>query len=116
MLHYLYAIFCYTLANVFNYDWIVDMLNQDITYHDVQSSGSLNACLTAETQTIAEGMGWKYGLVIQSISQILSGFGIAFYRSWRVSLVFLALTPLLMISGALGAWAWMSVGSANADP
>merc|ERR1712130_539252 len=72
--------------------------------------------LTAETQTIAEGMGQKLGLLLQSIVQGLLGLGIAFYHSWEISLVFLGLCPLLVISGALESMTWGRSGSSNADP
>ena len=93
------------------------MLEQDISYHDEETSAALNANLSVETEeAISEGMGWKFGSLLQSITQILIGFGIAFYRSWRVSLVFLGLTPLLIIAGVLQTLIWMGTGSQNADP
>ena len=113
---YWFGIYGAKLANVVKYEWFNSMLRQDISYHDEETSAALNANLSVETEAISEGMGWKFGLLLQSITQILIGFGIAFYRSWRVSLVFLGLTPLLIIAGVLQTLIWMGTGSQNADP
>eukprot|EP00486_Rosalina_sp_Unknown_P004417 CAMPEP_0201568932 /NCGR_PEP_ID=MMETSP0190_2-20130828/10301_1 /ASSEMBLY_ACC=CAM_ASM_000263 /TAXON_ID=37353 /ORGANISM="Rosalina sp." /LENGTH=1342 /DNA_ID=CAMNT_0047990649 /DNA_START=38 /DNA_END=4067 /DNA_ORIENTATION=- len=113
---YWFGIFGTKLGNIVKYEWFNAILRQDIEYHDEQTSAKLNANLSVETEAISDGMGWKYGLLLQSISQILIGFGIAFYRSWRVSLVFLGLTPLLIIAGVLQTLIWMGTGSQNADP
>jgi len=113
---YLFGIYGCRLGNAVKRDWFAAILNQDITFHDKEGSGNLNANLTAETQAISEGMGWKFGMLLQSIAQVLIGFGIAFYQSWQVSLVFLALCPLLIIAGAVQSVIWMGTGSSNADP
>merc|ERR1719420_614878 len=52
--------------------------------------------------------------MLQSITTFLSGIGIAFWKSWAATLVFLGLSPLLALAGLMGALMWM--GDSNADP
>eukprot|EP01084_Bolivina_argentea_P226030 381874_1 len=113
---YLFGIYGVRLSNMVKLDWFKSMLNQDINFHNEKTSSLLNANLTVETQSIADGMGWKYGLLLQSVVQLIIGFAIAFYRSWRVTLVFLGLTPLLVIAGALQTLIWMGTSGGNSDP
>merc|ERR1719244_2424068 len=113
---FLFGIYGTKLANAVKRDWFAAILDQDITFHDEEGSGNLNSNLTAETQSISEGMGWKFGILLQSIAQAIFGFGIAFYQSWQVSLVLLALCPLLIVAGAVQSMIWMGTGSSNADP
>merc|ERR1719361_1676153 len=80
---YLFGIYGAKLSNLVKYDWFKAMLQQDINYHDAKKSSALNADLSVETEAIADGMGWKFGVLLQSIVQIIAGFGIGFYRSWR---------------------------------
>merc|ERR1719474_553471 len=111
---FIFSIYGTKLANAVKRDWFTAILNQEISYHDEEGSGDLNSNLTAETQTIAEGMGQKLGLLLQSIATILLGLGLAFYRSWQISLVFLGLCPLLVISGALESMKWGRSGEGRA--
>ena len=114
---YLFGIYGAKLSNVVKYDWFKSMLNQDVSYHDEKKSAALNADLSVETEAIAEGMGWKFGLLLQSIVQVLAGMGIAFYRSWRVSLVFIGLSPLFVIAGVIQSMIWMGTDdTSSSDP
>lgn len=46
---------------------------------------------------IKEGIGDKLGLLVQYSAQLVAGFVIAFVYSWKLTLVMMALTPLLVI-------------------
>ena len=48
-----------------------------------------------------DGMGDKFGMVIRSLSQFLSGLIIGFIKGWELSLVMLSVGPLLAISFAV---------------
>jgi len=114
---YFFGMYGAKLKNVVKYDWFKSILNQDINYHDEKKSAALNADLSVETEAIADGMGFKYGVLLQSIVTVLAGFGISFYRSWQVSLVFIGLTPLFGISGFLNMLMWGGTeDSSSSDP
>ena len=47
------------------------------------------------------GMGEKIGMTQQALAMFFAGFGIGFYYSWELTLVILAVTPALVIVGAI---------------
>ncbi|XP_039267518.2 ATP-dependent translocase ABCB1-like [Styela clava] len=77
------------------------ILRQDIGYHDVTSSGELNARLADDVKKIQDGMADKVSLMIQYVCMVLAGLVIAFIYSWKLSLVALSVSPFLIISSAL---------------
>lgn len=50
---------------------------------------------------LQSGLGDKWGMAIQALAMFVSGFGIGFYFSWELTLVILAVTPLLVIVGGI---------------
>jgi ABC-type multidrug transport system fused ATPase/permease subunit len=48
---------------------------------------------------VKEGIGDKLGMLVMYITQFVAGFIIAFAYSWQMTLVMLALTPLLAACG-----------------
>ena len=50
---------------------------------------------------IQTGLGDKIGATIQALTTLVGGFGIAFYFGWKLALVVLSLTPLIMLTGML---------------
>ncbi|XP_039267520.2 ATP-dependent translocase ABCB1-like [Styela clava] len=77
------------------------ILRQDIGYHDVTSSGELNARLADDVKKIQDGMADKVSLTVQYVCMVLAGFLIAFIYSWKLSLVALSISPFLIVSSAL---------------
>nr|XP_039272613.1 ATP-dependent translocase ABCB1-like isoform X3 [Styela clava] len=81
--------------------YVKSILRQDIGYHDVNSSGELNARLADDILKIQDGMGEKLSLLIQYICMVISLVIVAFIYSWKLALVALSLTPMLVISTAM---------------
>jgi ABC-type multidrug transport system fused ATPase/permease subunit len=52
-------------------------------------------------ERIKEAIGDKLGLLIQSFVQFFAGFGIAFYYSWKLTLMMMIISPLVGICGLL---------------
>ncbi len=50
---------------------------------------------------IQEGIGDKFGMFFQWIAMCLAGFIVGFVYGWKLTLVILAVSPLLAVSGAL---------------
>ena len=50
---------------------------------------------------VQAGMGDKIGMAQQAVAMFLGGFGIGFFYSWELTLVILAVTPALVIVGAV---------------
>uniref|UniRef100_A0A8C4R9D5 ATP binding cassette subfamily B member 1 n=1 Tax=Eptatretus burgeri TaxID=7764 RepID=A0A8C4R9D5_EPTBU len=77
------------------------LMRQDMSWFDVNTLGELNTRLTDDINKISEGIGDKVALLIQSLSSFVSGFIIGFVRGWKLTLVILAVSPLLAITAAL---------------
>ncbi|KAI7871025.1 putative ABC transporter protein [Spinellus fusiger] len=76
------------------------ILNQEMTWFDKASDGSLNTRLATDTQLIQDGISEKFGLMMQAIGQFVAGFVIAFVKGWRLAVIMLATLPLMAGAGA----------------
>uniref|UniRef100_A0A667Z1D1 ATP-binding cassette, sub-family B (MDR/TAP), member 4 n=1 Tax=Myripristis murdjan TaxID=586833 RepID=A0A667Z1D1_9TELE len=74
------------------------IMQQDIGWFDVNETGELNTRLTDDVYKIQEGIGDKVGMLIQSFTTFLSSFVIGFIKGWKLTLVILAVSPVLGIS------------------
>ncbi|XP_049439803.1 ATP-binding cassette, sub-family B (MDR/TAP), member 4 [Epinephelus fuscoguttatus] len=77
------------------------IMQQDIGWFDVTETGELNTRLTDDIYKIQEGIGDKAGKLVYAIASLLSSFIIGFIKGWKLTLVILAVSPLLGISAAL---------------
>lgn len=48
-----------------------------------------------------DGIGHKIGLFIQAMTTVIIGFVMGFVYGWKLTLVIIAVSPLLVIAGAL---------------
>merc|ERR1719474_1489289 len=79
------------------------LLRQDVGYYDEKNSGAINTELISDCLYIA-GMGTAIGLVIQHTVTFIGSFVLAFYYSWRISLVLMSVSPLFVAVGMVSAW------------
>ncbi|XP_059113272.1 ATP-dependent translocase ABCB1 [Peromyscus eremicus] len=79
------------------------IMNQEIGWFDVHDVGELNTRLTDDVSKINEGIGDKIGMFFQSMATFFGGFIIGFTRGWKLTLVILAISPVLGLSA--GVWA-----------
>uniref|UniRef100_A0A4W4E8E6 ABC-type xenobiotic transporter n=1 Tax=Electrophorus electricus TaxID=8005 RepID=A0A4W4E8E6_ELEEL len=77
------------------------IIKQDIGWFDVNETGQLNTRLADDIYKINEGIGDKMGMLIQSITTFFAGFIVGFIKGWKLTLVILAISPLLGISAAI---------------
>ncbi|XP_056142526.1 ATP-binding cassette, sub-family B (MDR/TAP), member 4 [Lampris incognitus] len=77
------------------------IMQQDIGWFDVNETGELNTRLTDDIYKIQEGIGDKMGMLIQSFTTFFTSFIIGFIRGWKLTLVILAVSPVLGISASL---------------
>uniref|UniRef100_A0AC34QYV8 p-glycoprotein n=1 Tax=Panagrolaimus sp. JU765 TaxID=591449 RepID=A0AC34QYV8_9BILA len=76
------------------------ILKQDISWYDANHSGTLASKLFDNLERIKEGTGDKVALAIQFMSQFFGGFIIAFTYDWKLTLIMMSLSPLMVITGA----------------
>ncbi|XP_062350659.1 ATP-dependent translocase ABCB1 [Cinclus cinclus] len=87
------------------------IMRQEIGWFDVNDVGELNTRLLDDVSKINEGIGDKVGLLVQSLTTFVAGFIVGLIRGWKLTLVILAVSPVLGLSAAL----WAKVLSAFTD-
>uniref|UniRef100_A0A672J3I9 ATP-binding cassette, sub-family B (MDR/TAP), member 4 n=1 Tax=Salarias fasciatus TaxID=181472 RepID=A0A672J3I9_SALFA len=77
------------------------IMQQDIGWFDINETGELNTRLTDDIYKIQEGIGDKVGMLIQGFTTFIASFVIGFIKGWKLTLVILAVSPVLAISAAI---------------
>ncbi|KAG1947910.1 ATP-dependent translocase ABCB1 [Pimephales promelas] len=77
------------------------IMKQEIGWFDVNETGQLNTRLTDDVYKINEGIGDKLGMLLQNLTTFFAGIIIGFVKGWKLTLVILAVSPLLGISAAI---------------
>lgn len=67
---------------------------------------SVSNLFFSDVSKINEGIGDKIGLLVQSLTTFVTGFIVGLIRGWKLTLVILAVSPVLGLSAAL--WAKVS--------
>ncbi|KAM7037261.1 ATP-dependent translocase ABCB1 [Passerculus sandwichensis] len=87
------------------------IMRQEIGWFDVNDVGELNTRLLDDVSKINDGIGDKVGLLVQALTTFVTGFIVGLIRGWKLTLVILAVSPVLGLSAAL----WAKVLSAFTD-
>ncbi|KAM6088819.1 ATP-dependent translocase ABCB1 isoform 1-T3 [Chlamydotis macqueenii] len=87
------------------------IMRQEIGWFDVNDAGELTTRLLDDVSKINEGIGDKIGLLVQAVATFATGFIVGLIRGWKLTLVILAVSPVLGLSAAL----WAKVLSAFTD-
>jgi ATP-binding cassette subfamily B (MDR/TAP) protein 1 len=72
-----------------------------MSWFDEHRAGELNARLAADTELIQEGISQKFQACVQFMTTFVSGLVLGFVRGWQLTLVILAMLPLLAIGGGM---------------
>ncbi|XP_061324374.1 ATP-dependent translocase ABCB1-like isoform X2 [Pezoporus flaviventris] len=87
------------------------IMRQEIGWFDVNDVGELNTRLLDDVSKINDGIGDKIGMLVQALTTFITGFIVGLIRGWKLTLVILAVSPVLGLSAAL----WAKVLSAFTD-
>ncbi|XP_027974100.1 phosphatidylcholine translocator ABCB4 isoform X2 [Eumetopias jubatus] len=87
------------------------VLRQEIGWFDVSDTTELNTRLTDDISKISEGIGDKVGMFFQAVATFFAGFIVGFVRGWKLTLVIMAISPILGLSAAV----WAKILSAFSD-
>ena len=98
-------IVCWIIAgerqvNRFRAKYVQSILSQEIGWFDACGASTLSTKVAELTGKIEDGLGRKTGDMIQYIAQTVAAFVIAFYYSWKLTLVLISALPVIAISGA----------------
>mmetsp|Transcript_10713 Transcript_10713/g.25404 ORF Transcript_10713/g.25404 Transcript_10713/m.25404 type:complete len:1267 (+) Transcript_10713:289-4089(+) len=89
-------------ARAIRIHYLRSVLSQDISFFDAETgTGSLLTKMNEDAVAVETAMGEKVGTFVFSVSMFLSGIIIAFRFGWDITLVMLAVMPLLGGSVAL---------------
>ncbi|EHA97327.1 Multidrug resistance protein 3, partial [Heterocephalus glaber] len=87
------------------------ILRQEIGWFDINDITELNTRLTDDISKISEGIGDKVGMFFQAVATFFAGFIVGFIRGWKLTLVVMAISPVLGVSTAV----WAKVLSRFSD-
>lgn len=89
--------------------YVRSMLNQDISLFDTEATtGEVISAITSDIIVVQDALSEKVGNFMHYISRFIAGFAIGFIRVWQISLVTLAIVPLIAIAG--GVYAYIATG------
>ncbi|XP_031235863.1 phosphatidylcholine translocator ABCB4 isoform X3 [Mastomys coucha] len=87
------------------------ILRQEMGWFDIKGTTELNTRLTDDISKISEGIGDKVGMFFQAIATFFAGFIVGFIRGWKLTLVIMAISPILGLSTAV----WAKILSTFSD-
>ena len=73
------------------------ILRQEQGWFDANNAYEFSTKVQAQFEQITLGVGEKFGLTLQAISQVIVGLIIAFAKSWLLTLVMLSISPLIFL-------------------
>ncbi|NP_001029122.1 egg permeability glycoprotein [Strongylocentrotus purpuratus] len=73
------------------------ILRQEIAWFDVHKGGELNTRLADDIDKIRNGIGDKLGIMLQYTATFVAGITIGFVKSWKLTLVILAVSLILIV-------------------
>jgi len=85
----------------FRHAYLQAILRQDVGWFDKTGTGELTTRISGDMILIQQAIGDKLGTLLQFEFTFLGGFAVGFWRGWELTLVLLAVTPLLGIAGGL---------------
>ena len=74
------------------------ILQQEQGWFDANNAYEFSTKVQAQFDQIQLGLGDKFGLLIQVVAQFITGITFAFYKSWLLTLVMLAISPGIIAS------------------
>lgn len=86
-------------AQKFRERYVNAILAQEIGWFDDCGAGELSTRVAEVIGKIQDGIGRKVGDSIQYTFQVFGSIGLGFYLDWRVTLVMLAVFPLVAGTG-----------------
>jgi len=98
-------VFCWSLAATrqgarIRSLYVESLFRKDAAWYDAQDSGELTARVASDVDLMTLGMGPKVGYAVQYFSSFVTGLSIGFAYGWALTLVILAVVPILAAGGA----------------
>jgi len=106
-----YAFFCATVqssclevaasraARRFRTMWFEALLRQDAAFFDLNDVSGLSSLIGPNASKVRRGLGRKFGEGVQFFTTFVAGLAYAFWSSWRVAILVLAVLPFVAVTG-----------------
>ena len=88
------------------------LLGQDCEYFDAINQGEIATSVIESTTIIQDGIGEKLSIGIQSAFAFICGFAVALYYAWQLTLLLLAVIPVMF---GIAAGAAIIIPNASSD-
>ncbi|KAI4527252.1 ste6-like protein [Schizophyllum commune Loenen D] len=76
-------------------------LRQDIAYFDNVGAGEIATRIQTDTHLVQQGTSEKVALVVSFLAAFVTGFVLAYVRSWRLALAMSSIIPCIAITGGV---------------
>lgn len=87
-------------------EYINAILRQEIGWFDTQDTGELTTRISGDTVLVQEALGIKIGSALQFLATFLGGFILGFIQGWKLTLVILAISPLVKNESFVSKCSW----------
>jgi len=91
--------------------YLKGILRQDVAWYDTNNPGELSSRIAESTQTLEAGISSKISSGCRFLGQALGGLVFAFWKSWDITLVLMAVSPLVIF----GTWYLSAVSTSAAS-
>lgn len=81
--------------------YLAAILRQEIAYFDVLGAGEVTTRIQSDIQLIQEGISDKIPMSVMFIATFLTGFAVAYARSWKLALAMTSIIPCIIITGVV---------------
>ncbi|PCH40227.1 multidrug resistance protein 1 [Wolfiporia cocos MD-104 SS10] len=77
------------------------VLRQDIAYFDNVGAGEVATRIQTDTHLVQQGISEKVAIVLNFFSAFVTGFVLAYIRSWRLALALSSMLPCIALTGGI---------------
>ncbi|CEP00952.1 hypothetical protein PBRA_008264 [Plasmodiophora brassicae] len=81
--------------------YLKGVLRQDIAWFDKVGAGEVATRITTDTLLIQDAIGDKVPLCVSQVATFVSGFVIAFVKSWKLTLILMTVIPFVVVSAGV---------------
>eukprot|EP00249_Psilotum_nudum_P017807 c26498_g2_i1 orf=1-1242(-) len=90
-------------------EYLKAMLNQDVGFFDIDTStGEIVSSISSDTALVQDAISEKMGHYLHYMARFFAGFAVGFSSVWQLTLLTLAVVPLMALAG--GSYAAVMIG------
>ncbi|EJU03193.1 multidrug resistance protein 1 [Dacryopinax primogenitus] len=82
-------------------NYLAAVLRQDVAFFDNLGAGEVATRIQTDTHLIQQGTSEKIPLIVTFIAAFVTGFVLAYIRSWRLALALTSIVPCISITGTI---------------